>query len=179
MNWVKVGQQSPINIKRVSDHFHALGSLLHTPMPKQNLEKFGVPKESESSEEKFIRLIEDALAACSEIAGGSIMFHVKEQTHTFKCICGDEITRTIHSFENSIIASCLNPRCEHTYQLMKKEERTTAYIRAAILTCPHCSKEIKQAIESVVKLNFGSIHATNCRECGEAFSIVPTFRILP
>jgi len=180
MNWVEVGTQSPIDVKSMTKNFHKLGSFLHSKMPNNNIVSANSsPSESESDEaQKLTKAVNAALAACSLIAAGTINFHLPSETKTFVCICGTEITRTLHSFKNASIVSCLSNNCDHTYQLDWNDDVVNIKLRVAKIVCPHCHVSLKQPMESIAHLSFSSIYETDCKECSKKFRITPTFKVL-
>lgn len=171
IDWVEVGEQPLLNIKRISKLYYKISKHLHANMPTgENSKDVGDCQE-------VTKHVQQVVAELKNLSKGKLDFFHPTELVTFQCLCGEEICRTELSLQNAEFVSCLGLKCRITYIPKLAEQGYEFFRRVFQIDCPHCSEMIRQEFADVEQLSIGSKHATECPNCKGGVLLSPGFTV--
>ena len=168
LEWVKLGNQAPLKIRKLGDLHQALSKhALHIDMRRADnvIETYGditiIRKKAIQALEEFRLLQEGTLLA------GSILGE-----YSFKCDgCGCQIRRKAELLRNDQVISCFNEKCDESYCIHVEDDEITYSRRSLPVPCTKCKTTIDVPTKKIEKLRFGGpYHDIKCT-CGAEIAV--------
>lgn len=172
IEWVEVGEQSTLDVGKISKLNYKISGHLHSKMPSEKGHNVSVDSE------KLKRHINEVVDELERLSNGKIDFFWPQDTRSFECLCGEDIVRTKHSLENAKVITCLSSSCRITYAPQLTTKGYELLRRVATINCPHCGCSIPQEFTDLEKLSIGSEWATECSSCKGKLKLTPAFNVL-
>jgi len=168
LEWVKLGNQAPLKIRKLGDLHQALSKhALHIDMRRADnvIETYGditiIKKKVIQALDEFRLLQEGTLLA------GSILGE-----YSFKCaVCDCQIRRKAELLKNDQVISCFNEKCDESYRIHVEDGQITYTRRSLAVHCAKCKTTIDVPTKKIEKLRFGGpYHEIKCT-CGAEIAI--------
>jgi hypothetical protein len=171
MEWLDIGQQSLLDVKKISKLYQKIAKHLHAEMPRNQEAAL------DDGHSEIKRHIREVVEELTEISKGKIEFFWPLSVVSFECICGEEISRTEHSLQNAAVVSCMRSTCKITYEPRATNIGYELVRRAVMIKCPYCPHNIPQEFADVEKLSLGQVYTSSCPECKRGIKITPAFKV--
>jgi hypothetical protein len=172
MEWVEIGEQSLLDLPKISKLYYKISKHLHAIMPTSDETAVN------NGKDEIGRHVQEVVEQLEVISKGKIEFFLPSKVVSFDCICGEHISRTEHSLNTAKVVSCINSACNITYAPKVTDVGYELKRRVATISCPHCNYKNLQEFTDVEKLSIGHVHATICPNCKSGFKITPGFTVL-
>ncbi|XPF93647.1 hypothetical protein ACM9HF_16720 [Colwellia sp. RE-S-Sl-9] len=165
IEYVPLGEQSAINLNLLNRFWQSFSGLaLHIPVPticSGEIEIYGDKSKTKNKLEKFLTYL-------SKIKDGNLLMGGMEGVDfCFNCYsCDSLIKKPVKYIKTSIIANCINLKCNESYLIEHDiESRYKITKRCIKLQCNECKKDLEVPTNIFKKLKFEEQLQINCVEC--------------
>lgn len=165
--YIELGKTAGIDISEIHSLWNALGSYLHTRMPRKQGEDIARYPINDKTKSK----IADALKSIKSYQENTTiqMSSVGEST-LFKCVCGTVNRRMVKVIESKPILQCINPSCDVGWKIEKSDNGEYMWERDAVaVQCMNNDCNAVSYYDSGViqKFEKGRDYKWTCATCGE------------
>lgn len=171
MEWVELGEQATLNLRKISELYYKISKHLHAIMPT------GDSSTVKASEDQVRRHVLEVVDELTILSKAKVEFFFPTKVVSFDCLCGESISRTEHSLNAAKVVSCVSSKCRITYVPQLNDDGYELLRRVATIDCPHCGHKTLQEFSDVERLSIGTVHATKCPSCGGGIKMSPGFTV--
>lgn len=111
--WVHIGTQASLDVKLLVKIWQAMGSFLHTDLPKSHDHPLTHYRPVEEMRSK----VEEALKELERVAEGTLVGSIVPEAVSFECECGQRNNRSARTLKNNSIVNCIRPDCKEQYKV--------------------------------------------------------------
>ena len=160
----EIGTQVGFNPNKMGKLWNALANLaLHIPVPKNKdvqISRYG-------DQEKVRKKVQDCLDEFRRLSETTINFTGFGDVVSFDCFgCSNQIKRKSQTLEHQQTINCIDPKCDESYKVEKRNEEFYFERRKVKFEC-HCGHELALAYNHVERSKLNEKIKVVCTNCNE------------
>lgn len=172
LEYVAVGTQSALNLKRIHKLWHALSNAaLHIPVPSIGSGELTLYQD----EEKIRKVVESTVDYLRGIKGNLLMVGPRGEVFSFECQgCGMKIKRPIKNLVSPLVVNCIAPECKESYLLEPSELEQDIKITRRIFRfkCQICDEDLDVPSNLFKELRFDQQLNIVCGSCRTSLELI-------
>ncbi len=158
----EIGTQKGFDPKRLSQLWQAVGSFLHSKMPRSRSESIA----HYSPADKIRSKLEEVLQELDRIGQGTMIAASAFKVISFECNCGQSNKRSVHGLSDEAVINCISEGCKEQFVVEKIDDDFYFNPKTLPVTCRKCGHVRPFGYRELVELPKGGHGTFDCSECG-------------
>lgn len=171
ITYTLLGTQSELKLSKLHQLWHGVSSVaLHIPVPSISSGNLNIYGDKDNIRKK----VSDVVSFLSGMKGNLLMGGSLGEERSFNCFkCDTRIKRPVKTLLNKTVLSCINPKCQESYDIQKDKNDEFEVIRRIIkFSCSGCTEDLEVPIRVFVDLRFNQTLNIRCGKCNMLSEVI-------